>query len=328
MNMNNRTQTNLFFTLDSLVPNNHPYRKLDKLLSFYEISKSYNDLYSNRGRKEKGVEFGLRALVLQFIEDLSDREMERFLKENNTGKWFCKLGLGDKAPDHSYFGDFRKRLGTKNLMDIFSEVRKSLQSMGLIREVFTFVDASKLISKLTTWDNRDKAIKIGLEEFNNKTATKVASDKDARFGCKGNHQYWYGYKEHVSVDMQSGLINKVAATSAEVTDAKGVKHVCPSGGAVYGDKGYCVNPAKQTLKQNGCHNATIKKNNMKNKNKDKDRWLSGIRSPYERVFSNRNNKVRYRGLAKVQFQVGIRGLVFNLKRLMVLGVVQIELQPF
>jgi hypothetical protein len=63
---------------------------------------------------------------------------------------------------------------------------------------------------------------------------------------------------------------------------------------------------------------------MKHKNKDKDRWLSAIRSPYERVFSNRNNKVRYRGLAKVQFQVGIRGLVFNLKRLMVLGVVQIE----
>ena len=41
---------------------------------------------STKGRKEKGVEFGLRALVLQFMEDLSDREMERYLQENNSGK--------------------------------------------------------------------------------------------------------------------------------------------------------------------------------------------------------------------------------------------------
>ena len=110
--------------------------------------------------------------------------MERFLRENNAGKWFCNLSLGEKSPDHSYFGDFRKRFGTENLMDIFTRVRLSLKSMGLIREVFTFVDASQLISKLTTWDERDKAIKQGLEKFNNDTAGKVAVDKQARFGCK------------------------------------------------------------------------------------------------------------------------------------------------
>ena len=59
---------------------------------------------------------------------------------------------------------------------------------------------------------------------------------------------------------------------------------------------------------------------MKDKNRQKDRWLSSIRSPYERVFAHCNKKVRYRGLKKVQFQVGIRGLVFNLKRLMALGI--------
>ena len=65
---------------------------------------------------------------------------------------------------------------------------------------------------------------------------------------------------------------------------------------------------------------------MKGKDKAKDRWLSGIRSPYERVFAHRNKRVRYRGLAKVQFQVGARALCFNLKRLMVLGVDRLELQ--
>lgn len=99
------------------------------------------------------------------------------------------MHLGEKAPDHSYFGDFRKRLGTERLMDIFSQVRKSLREMGLIREIFTFVDASQLISKLTTWEDRDRAIKQGLKQFNNKTAGKVAADKHARFGYKGKNKY-------------------------------------------------------------------------------------------------------------------------------------------
>ena len=325
--MSKRHQHSIFLSLDDLVPQDHPYRHLDKLISFTKLSAPYHGLYSTKGRKEKGIEFGLRTLVLQFIEDLSDREMERYLQENMAGKWFCDLALGEQSPDHSYFGDFRKRLGTTRLMTIFSHVRDSLKSMNLIREIFTFVDASQLVSKLTTWDDRDKAIKAGLEKFNNETAPKIAADKQARFGCKGNKNYWFGYKEHVSVDMQSGLINKVAATSAEVTDADGLSHVCPNGGAVFGDKGYCVRPAQRILKRKGCHDATIKKNNMKGKDRRKDGWLSAMRSPYERVFAHRNKSVRYRSLKKVQFQVGIRALVFNIKRVMALGIEKIDLQP-
>ncbi len=325
--LSKRHQSQLFLTLDSLVSSEHPYRKLDELLCFGALSKPFSKIYATRGPKGRGVEFGLRALVLQFMEDLSDREMERYLSENLAAKWFCDSGLEQSTPDHSYFGDFRSRIGTRGMMNLFDRVRSGLVSMGLVREVFTFVDASQLVSKLTTWDDRDKAIKMGLEEFNNKTVDKVAADKQARFGCKGNSKYWYGYKEHASVDMQSGLINKIAATSAEVTDASGLKHVCPKSGAVYADKGYCVSPAKTTLRRNGCHDATIKKNNMHGKNRDKDRWISKIRSPYERVFAHRNKRVRYKGLAKVQFQVGIRGLCFNLKRLMALGVERVELVP-
>ncbi len=327
--MKNRHQIHLYLSLNDLVPEDHEYRKLDCLLDIAKLSQKFPNLYSCKGRKEKGTEFGLRCLILQFMNDLSDREMERFLKENNAGKWYCDLELNDKAPDHSYFGDFRKRLGTKRLMDCFSYIRDSLKEMNLIRNVFTFVDSSQLITKLTTWEERDKAIKLGLEKFNNDVAEKkkIAADTDARFGCKGKKKYWFGYKEHTAVDMQSGLISKVAATSAEVTDADGLKHVCPNTGAVFGDKGYCIKPAQTTLKRKGCHNATIKKDNMKGKDRAKDKWISAMRSPYERVFAHRNKRTRYRGIEKVQFQVGIRALVFNLTRLMNLGVEKINLAP-
>ena len=84
-----------------------------------------------------------------------------------------------------------------------------------------------------------------------------------------------------------------------------------------------MNPAKTTLRRKGCHDATIRKG----KDAKKDRWLSAMRSPYEHVFAHRNRRVRYRGLKKVQFQVGIRALTFNLKRVITLGFENLNLVP-
>jgi IS5 family transposase len=252
------------------------------------------------------------------MEDLSDRELERYMQENTAGKWFCEFELGEKTPDHSVFCEARRRIGTKQLSKIFEELRQQLKQQGYMNEVFTFVDASHLISKANLWEERDKAIQEKYEKLNNEILPKVAFDKQARIGCKGKKKYWYGYKRHTSVDMQSGLINKVATTPANVTDAQGMKHVTPEQGAIYADKGYCTEPARKAAKRKGCHLAAILKNNIKGKNRDKDRWYSKIRAPYERVFSQQNKRVRFRGVAKNQFAAFMEAICFNLKRLAVL----------
>ena len=59
------------------------------------------------------------------------------------------------------------------------------------------------------------------------------TDKQARFGRKGKNKDWLGYKEHVSVDIQSGLINKVAVTSAKVPDGQKLHDICHDEGAGY-----------------------------------------------------------------------------------------------
>ena len=59
---------------------------------------------------------------------------------------------------------------------------------------------------------------------------------------------------------------------------------------------------------------------MKIKNRDKDRWISRMRSPYERVFSKKPDRMRCPGLDKAQFQVGAFAIDCNLKRLVALGV--------
>ena len=53
--------------------------------------------------------------------------------------------------------------------------------------------------------------------------------------------------------MQSGMINKVAITPANVIDSKGFKHGAPNSGAVYTDKGYCDKNARQAKLTKGLH---------------------------------------------------------------------------
>ena len=119
--------------------------------------------------------------------------------------------------------------------------------------------------------------------------------------------------------MQSGMINKVAITPANVIDSKGFKHAAPNSGVVYADKGYCDKNARQAALTKGLHLCAVKKNNMKGKNRDLNRYYTAIRAPFEHVFSKQNKRVRYRGIAKNQFSAFMQAISFNFKRLVVLS---------
>ena len=98
-----------------------------------------------------------------------------------------------------------------------------------------------------------------------------------------------------------------------------MKHVIPDSGATYADKGYCDINAKKAAAKRNLHLAAVKKNNMIGKNKDLDKFYTKLRSPYERVFSKTNHRVRYKGIAKNQFTAFMESIAHNLKRMVVLN---------
>ena len=306
-------------TLEELVSESHQYRKFKKLLDFSIVRKVLSQIESSNNYKGYGVDRLFKCLLLQFMEDLSDRELERYLSDSNSAKWFCEFDLKESTPDHTAFSKMRTKIGTERLSKIFAQFRDQLKRQGYIGEVFTFVDASHLISKAALWEERDEVRRRKYEKLNNETLPKVASDKDARIGCKGKNKFWYGFKKHVSVDMRHGLINKVAITKANVNDSKGFKNVAPSSGATYADKAYCDKHAKQTAAIKGLHLAAVKKNNMKDKNRDLDKYYTKTRAPFENVFSQDNKRARYKGICKNQFAAFMQAICFNLKRLVVIN---------
>ena len=304
-------------SLEQLVPKKHSYRSLKEMLDFKRLVKSVSIKKNSFGAIGFGKERLLMCLILQFMEDSSDREFERFIAENNAGKWFCGFSLTEKTPDYTTICKFRNTIGTKQLGNLFRAVKKQMQEKNCCSEIFTFIDATALVSKLSLWNERDKAITAGYEKLNNEILPMLATDKEAKIGAKSNNKFWYGFKKHVAVDTQSGMITNVCVTSANVTDADGAKYILPEIGAVLADKGYVG--AIKDIVQRGLHAMVIKRNNMIDKNKKLDKWITKLRSPYERTFSKQNKRVRYKGVEKNQGAEYLYAIAYNFRRLLVLN---------
>lgn len=313
-----KTQKMLLLTekeiFDQLVEAENPFRKLNEIINFNELVEPLRESYSDIGKTGIDVEKGFKALLVQFWEEYSDREMEKATRENIAIKWFCGFGLTEDTPDHSYFGKLRDRLGTKRIADIFKSVNKELEEKGLFGNVFAFIDASSIITKTALWKERDKAIKDGQEKLNNTNVENYAADKDAKWGAKSKTHFWFGYKRHEAVDMRYGLVSKVTTTPANILDPFALKNICPHNQMIFMDKLYDIKEADRILKANQCSAGTIRKNDNKKKNKDLDRWRSKIRMPFEGTFSKREKRTRYRGVLKVTMQCFLEATVHNLKK--------------
>lgn len=299
---------------EKLVDKDHSFRKLNEVVNFAEIFSPYYSLYSSIGAEGYDIVKGLKCLLVQFWEDYSDRQMERAVAENIAVKWFCGFELLAETPDHSYFGKLRKRLGAKNIADIFNKVNDVLRNKRLFGDAFKFIDASAIITKNALWEERDRAIRDGEEKLNNAVVAKYAADKNARWGAKSKNKIWFGYKRHCSVDMRYGLVDKLAVTPANILDPQALKNICPKNQMVFMDKLYDTKKANLVLAANSCAAGTIRKNNNKNKNRDLDKWRSGIRMPFEGTFSKMNHRARYRGQVKVLFQCFAEAITHNLKK--------------
>jgi len=300
--------------LTSVIPPDHAYRKLNRLINFDEIAGSLEKTYSHLGQKGIPAIRGLKALLLQFWEDYSDREMEAAVRENLAIRWFCGFSLTEKTPDHSYFGKFRRRIGTQHFADIFNSINERLRKEGLFGNIFHFIDASTIVTKSALWEERDRAIKDGHDKLNNLIVKDYAADKEARWGAKSKKNIWFGYKRHTAVDMRYGLISKTTVTPANVLDYQVIEQICPKEGYVFMDKLYDTKDTDRKIRASGCSPGTIRKNNNPNKNKDLDRWRTSMRMPYEGTFSKLPKRARYRGKTKVAFQNFGESIAYNLKK--------------
>ncbi len=67
------------------------------------------------------------------MENLSGRELERYLNENNAAKWFCGFELTEQTPNNTLFVKIRSRIGTELLAKLFNNLRDQLKAKGYMK---------------------------------------------------------------------------------------------------------------------------------------------------------------------------------------------------
>ncbi|WP_341749823.1 transposase [Candidatus Tisiphia endosymbiont of Sialis lutaria] len=92
-------------SLEELVSEEHQYRKFKELFNFNKIQAELTSVEPASNYKGYGVERLFKCLLLQFMEDLSDRELERYLSDSNAAKWFCEFNLREAIVNSGEVGD-------------------------------------------------------------------------------------------------------------------------------------------------------------------------------------------------------------------------------
>ena len=133
------------FCLEDRVPADHLLRKIDAVLDLSWLRSELKPYYSDIGRPSICPELMIRMLLVGYCYSIrSERRLCQEVKLNMAYRWFCRLGLEDKVPDHSTFsvnrhGRFRD---SDILRQVFEEVVCGCMTAGLVGGEGFAVDAS------------------------------------------------------------------------------------------------------------------------------------------------------------------------------------------
>ena len=156
--------------------------------------------------------------MIAYLYHLSERQVEVYINENLPAKFFVGLAVDQKAPDHSTLTVFRERLIQRGKLKIFEQMLDEILLMALQKGVrigtMQIIDSVHSIANVNT--SKDK---------NRQDKGKGPQDPDARWGAKHKRkvetedgkegvqtEYFYGYKAHVSMNAESGLITSLEKT--------------------------------------------------------------------------------------------------------------------
>ena len=266
-----------------------------------------------RGNRPYELELMLRIFMLQNFYDLADMKVMNEILDSRAFSAFCCISSPEEVPDGDTIGRFSNLLIEHDLQKkIFDEVVRLLTERGLILKKGTIVDSTFIEAPSTTKNQ------------------KKERDPEVHSSKKGN-TWHFGYKAHIGVDSESGLVHHVKTTAAnehDVTMTSKLMHGEEE--TLHGDSGYLgaekregaivKNKSGKKIKYNiNRRPSTIKKLSKSGQYsaKKKEHQKSSVRSKVEHVFAVVKRlfgyrKTRYRGLRKQTAKNYIMFAVANL----------------
>src|SRR5271156_5397423 len=239
-------QSQLFylFNLERRVPAGHLLRRINPVVTriLVELREKLAPFYSDIGRPSIDPELMIRMLIVGYCYGIRfERRLCEELELHLAYRWFCRLDLDDKVPDHSTFsvnrhGRFRD---SDILRQVFEAVVRACMDAGLVKGEGFAVDASVMEANASRyhgkapdeidWSAPERQTRAaaeflaGLDDEDpdaNRKPPKVTSPVDpcSAWTAKANKRVQFGYGLNYLIDIDNAVIVDVEATPARTYD--------------------------------------------------------------------------------------------------------------
>jgi transposase len=146
------------FSLEEHVPQDHPLRSIDRFVDLSSIRAHLANFYSHTGRASVDPELLIWMLLVEYCFGIrSERRLCEEVHLNLAYRWFCRLDLADRIPDHSTFsknrhGRFRE---SDLLRHVFDGTVARCMKEGLVGGQGFAVDASLISADVQKQNSSD-----------------------------------------------------------------------------------------------------------------------------------------------------------------------------
>jgi len=228
------------FCLEDRVPADHLLRKVDRFLDFSRLRRDLAPFYSSLGRPSIDPELMIRMLIVGYCLGIrSERRLCEEVDLNLAYRWFCRLGLEGRVPDHSTFsktrhGRFRDSDAFRHLFEMV--VQRAIAE-GLVGGEGFAVDASLIAAdankqrSFASGDEVDwqelgttrRSVREYLDTLDeaawgaaSEVAPKFISPSDPAAQWTGAHKghAFFAYADNYLIDLKTAIIVDVEATRA------------------------------------------------------------------------------------------------------------------
>ncbi len=236
--------------IDSLVPEKHLVRLVDKVIDFEFIREIVKEYYSeDKGRPSIDPVVLFKIVFIQFLFGI--RSMRQTIKEievNNAYRWFLGYGFTEPIPHFSTFGKnyIRRFKDTDVFEQIFKHILEMLIKNGFIKEETYFIDSTHIKAYankrnvhneyieedynkyITNYHNElnEERIKEGKKPLDFKSTKKVAVsnvDPDSGMFHKGEKEKQLAYSVQTAVDENGYVIDCKTTAGSENDNPAGME---------------------------------------------------------------------------------------------------------
>ncbi len=240
-------QSQLFylFNLERRIPAGHLLHRINPVVTriLVELRDGLAPFYSEIGRPSIDPELMIRMLIVGYCYGIRfERRLCEEVELHLAYRWFCRLDLDDKVPDHSTFsvnrhGRFRD---SDILRRVFEAVVRACMDAGLVKGEGFAVDASVMEANASRYhgkmpdeiawaepERQTRAVKeylagldVDAQPNPDRKPPKVISPSDpcSAWTAKANKRVQFGYGLNYLIDIANAIIVDVEPTPARTYD--------------------------------------------------------------------------------------------------------------